>query len=422
MMNYITKKYYLQAGILIVMIVSIWACTSMDEGYKEFLKNGETSYTGKIDSLKVFSGKNRVKVKGLFISDPKITECRIYWNTGADSISVPVTRTENVDTLDVIIDGLPENIYSFEVRTLDAEGNKSVAVSEIGIVYGNRYQNSLYNRPEISSYTSATDPNHELTIEFASMDVSLGPLATEIKYTDIDDVEQNVVVPIDSSSVVLENYNYLNPYISRTLFLPEPTSLDVFYSDFQTGDPVVKYLGNNAVPFKNSSRCCNSTGVWGILDSPWITNDAAKNHYDGTDYYGGWASSDSGSFNLSSLSGGTPITNGKVYQTITLPAGTYKFKCTPKGLNGGLYSTYSIPDDFVYLVAAKGNILPDSEAGVLETDPSTLGFVRFDKSMSPDVFETTFTINNIETVSLGISATQGSNKFCPILSFSLEKM
>src|SRR5690606_17809370 len=133
------------------------------EGYKDFLKDGETSYTGKIDSLEVLSGRNRVNVKGLFISDPKISECRIYWNSGSDSISVPVTRTQNVDTLDVIIDNLPENIYSFEVRTFDALGNKSVAVSKIGTVYGNRYQTSLYNRPEVSSKTSVSDPTGKLT-------------------------------------------------------------------------------------------------------------------------------------------------------------------------------------------------------------------------------------------------------------------
>ncbi|WP_308991132.1 DUF4998 domain-containing protein [Mariniflexile litorale] len=413
MMKYILKKYYLQFIVVVALATSFGACSTMDEGYKEFLKDGEISYTGKIDSLHIFSGRNRVNVKGLFISDPKITECRIFWNSGSDSIVVPVVRTQGVDTLDVFIENLAENIYSFEVRTYDALGNISIAVSSIGSVFGDNYQASLYNRPYLSSSVYKGDANSTLKVEYGNIDLSTGVVGTQYVYTDVNDEEHVTTIPLADPSA-LPYYKKASSFKYRTTFLPNETAIDTFYVEYVTVDDVeLVYVLNREIPFVSSDK----SGRWGNL-TDWTTNDAAKNHGG----YGGWDSNSTGVFNIESGWGSPSITNGKVYQTLTLEAGNYKFKCSPRAKNGGIDSGYTIPEDFVYLAVAEGTDLPDSNAGVLETDPTTLGFVRFEKTMTPDMFEIMFTLTETKTISFGISTTQGQSRFCVIESFSLEKL
>lgn len=237
-MKHKIKKYFLHSFVVLLAIAGLGSCTTQDAGYENFIKNGEISYTGMIDSLKIYSGHNRVQVNGLFIADPKITECRIFWNNRKDSLVIPITRTQGVDTLRVIIPNLAENIYSFEVRTYDKLGNKSIAVTSIGKVYGERYQMSLINRPIVS--TMLVSP--KLTINFATMDTSTGVYSTEVTYTNTAGVLTTVVVPyfiystvpntapVINTSVIIPDYKS-GSFSYRTLFKPDPTCIDTFYSD-----------------------------------------------------------------------------------------------------------------------------------------------------------------------------------------------
>lgn len=239
-MKRIIKKYFSNSFVVLLAFAGLGSCTTMDEGYKDFIKDGEISYTGKIESLLVFSGQNRVQVNGLFISDPKITECRIFWNNREDSLVIPVTRTQGVDALSVIIPNLDENIYNFEVRTYDKLGNKSIAVNSIGKVYGERYQLSLINRPIVTS----TLISPKLTINFTTMDTSTGVYETEVTYTNTANVLTTVTVPyfihdavlnkfVINTSVVIPDYKN-GSFSYRTLFRPEPTCIDIFSSEVTT--------------------------------------------------------------------------------------------------------------------------------------------------------------------------------------------
>lgn len=234
------NKYFLQSLVVLVAIAGFGSCTTMDEGYKDFIKNGEISYTGKIEDLEVLSGHNRVKVNGLFKSDPKITQCRIFWNNRADSLVVPVVRTKGEDELSVFIPNLAENNYNFEVRTYDKVGNKSIPVYSVGKVYGERYQLSLNNRPIASSTLSGT----KLTINFATMDTSTGVYETRVTYTNTSDVLTTVTVPyfiydtvakknVVNSSVVIADYKS-GSFSYVTMFKPDDQCIDVFSSDVTT--------------------------------------------------------------------------------------------------------------------------------------------------------------------------------------------
>lgn len=408
-------KYKVYVVILLGSILSIFSCTSADE-YLKFTEGGAISYTGKIDSLKFFPGRNRVKVEGLIISDPKVAEMRVYWNNKKDSAVVPINRTSGVDAVSTIIENIPENIYNFEVKTFDAKGNSSVSQSVNVQTYGERYQSSLTDRKIISSKLSS---DFSLTIDFATMDLTTGAYATEVVYTDNLNVEHTITVPVTTSQIVMPNYKNGSQFKQRSLFLPVLTSIDIFYTPFVSKEPQVidltYMIKNNKRPFVASSF----SGRWGIL-ADWTTNDACKNHggYGGIDF--GCCGNPPATINLESGWGAPVITNGKIYQTITLGAGTYIFNAPLLASGSGLNSGYTL-SDYVYLAVAKGNILPDSSGGVLETNPATLGFKRIVNTMSADSAVITFTITQTEQVTLGISTTQGNERYGHFLSFSLVK-
>ncbi|MGS2761510.1 DUF4998 domain-containing protein [Sinomicrobium sp. M5D2P9] len=406
---------------IVLCFFAVLSCSEMDD-YKEYVRDGEISYTGKIDSLKIYSGRNRVRVEGLFKADPKITECRIYWNDRADSLVIPVTKTANLDTLRTLIEGLDENIYNFEIRTYDQLGNSSVPVYATGTAYGQRYQASLINRPVNKSDLYAGDLT--ATVAYAGMDLTSGVFATEIIFMDGNDGEHILRVPIDSTGVEIENYKIGTEYQYRTLFLPDSTSIDTFYTDYTSIDPNIVYLKNYEAPFERESF----SGRWGILAN-WITNDAAKSHngYGGTDTNTGTAY-----FNLESGWGTPEIVNGKVYQTVTLSPGTYTFKANLRQ-SGGANDTWNVGQgDQAYLVVSEGDDLPDVD--VIETSSATLGHVRVLRDNDPDGFKVEFTITEEKQVSVGYATTQpGGNvneqypgtangRHCNIRSFEFYKM
>ncbi|MBF4470533.1 MULTISPECIES: DUF4998 domain-containing protein [Flavobacterium] len=402
------KKYFVHAFAFLLAAVTISSCTSMDDGYKDFIKDGEISYTGKIDSLHVYSGKNRVQVKGLFISDPKITECRIYWDNRKDSVVVPVTRTQGIDVLDVIINGLVENVHNFEVRTFDKLGNTSIPVYKIGTVYGDRYITSLYNRPIASKYFSPK----LTTINFASMDLSSGAYAVELTYTNTSDAATKVQLPIAQSSLNINDFKMGSSFTYKTLFRPNAASIDTFESvtTTVTGNEI-QYLNNNYYPF---TRLAYDNARWGV-PAEWVVSASAKSHTVSGVTYGGL---DALYFSLESGWGQPAITNGKVYQTMTLPAGTYIYSIS---INATSYAADA--NDQGYFLIAKGNTLPDVTA--VEASANTLKWERV-KNVTPLIRTLSFTLAADTQVSVGVvssssAMTSSTGRHLKINYFKLVK-
>lgn len=382
-----------------------WSCSDMDD-YKKYIEDGEISYTGKIDSLMLFSGRNRVLIEGLFIADPKIVECRIFWNSGSDSLSVPITRTNGVDTLSVLIEGLGENVHNFEIRTYDALGNSSIPMYGIGTAYGDRYQASLINRPVISNDMGGG----ALTINYGSMDLTTGVFGTEVNYVDVTNMENTIIVPIDSTNVVIYDFQPGSEYTYRTLFLPDTTSIDTFYTDYVAYSPRLEvtpapYLKNTSAPFAKATW---DGSRWGT-PADWIHNSAALSH-------NGYGALDGDVFDLESGWGQPDIINGKVYQTVNLEAGTYIFNINIKELN---YEGADNNADKGYFTIASGSTLPDVDD--VESSSKTIAYERINKvnGLSRSVV---FTITEeVAQVSIGVQTTndQGAGRYLKINSFEL---
>ena len=338
------KQSKIASYISLLLLILISSCTKMDAYKAKYMAGGPIAYPGKLDSVKILSGKNRVMVTGLFTSDPKIVKYRVFWNSRQDSIEVMVKRTAGIDTASVIIPALPEGLMSFEIRTYDVEGNTSIPVFVAGNVYGDLYQATLVNR-NVANAGLAT--NGAAVIYWADVVSDTTMKSIEIKYSNNLNVIVDTIVAAQSAGLVtyLPNYQQGSFFSYRAGYLPATKAIDAFYAPYSNSNNL--YFVNSGNPFINASNA----GRWGIL-AGWTTSKNVINHDNMTT--GGWCADQGGCLSMEMGWGWTPpISNGKIYETIMLDPGTYTFSIV-MGFNGSF--------DPVYIVAAAGNTLPDVAA------------------------------------------------------------
>jgi len=382
------SKDFLRAILPVMLVTVLASCSKMDD-YKKFAEGGEISYTGKLDTVDVFSGKSRVFIKGLLNSDPKVKKAIVYWNNMADSIIVPVNRTANNDTLKFFVNNIQEGIQNFVIYTYDDFGNRSIPVYKTGRVYGDRYQATLTNR----GLSVIMDGSGLTTVSWSGMDRLSGVFATELIYINNSGLETTIRASIDDAASVLTNYKVNTPIKYRTLFLPDTMSVDTFYTSYQQvrsifRDVTSDFLLNTKAPFSQSEF----NGRWGTPSS-WITNSAVKNWSASGKFFGGVDRNQS--HRLSMEAGWTngnllSFTNGKIYQSPVLPAGAYTFEVDVVGASS------AAP---LYIVASEGTIIPN-----IENLNTSLGNTRITGNGTA-TYSVNFDVAQDKAVSIGMVGT-----------------
>jgi len=387
---------------LLLVAVLYTACTKQDD-FKKFVEGGEISYTGKLDSVKMFSGDNRVLLKGLFLADPKVVKCKIFWNNGQDSVVLPIVKKNAIDTLVYSIQNVTEGLQNFTIYTFDKVGNKSVPVYANARSYGDRYKASLSNR---GINLAQTGSDGVTKIDWLGMDRLTGVFATEVQYTNNSNQTVTIKAPIDATSTVLSNFKTSSTIKYRTLFLPDTSCVDTFKTDFVDRyipryveqDLTSTYL-KNAGPFNRDTW---DGSRWGTL-AEWISSAGAKNI--SSNRYGGYELR--GGVGVLSFESGwgitTPVTNGLIYQTITLPAGTYSFRLSGIDQNTG---------GSRFIAVAAGNKLPN----VTDITSASIAFANISDG------KLNFTLTQQTTVSIGFAVSiDNSGQYIKIGSVGLFK-
>ncbi|MBC7886472.1 MAG: DUF5013 domain-containing protein [Ferruginibacter sp.] len=401
------QKNYNPFLILAAGCCILSACSKMDE-YKKFTGDKEISYTGKADSVIAYSGKNRINLSWLRSSDPKVAKTRIYWKNRTDSVEVPLNNSvPGSRRLNAIINNLPEGSYNFELFNFDNLGNTSVVSRVSGVAYGATFQQSLLNRGIESFYARQFNIGYNAAVQwFASAEKSIG---VEVSYMDSAGVTRKVIGDPKLSSTHLPKYDERNPISYRTMFLPDSTAIDTFYT--AAASKTVNTLLPNQVHIKNPGNpfiAEKMVGRWGTL-ADWITTTPVKNHDGGV---GGIDNLNTSTQRLLSFEfWGTPaIVNGKVYQTGSLPAGSYRLVVTTENINNNLENSY--------ISVAKGSILPD----VANISQSVVN-LKFINNMSNKDLTLSFTLTQFELISLGVVSTmqQVNESSLRIRSFKLFK-
>src|SRR5690606_18849163 len=115
----------------------------MDDSYAELIKDGGTTYVGKVDSVQVASGKKRLKLSWLLSADPSLKKVKVFWNNKTDSLEIPVENPGNSQRMEVLIDDLDEGKHTFEIITYDSRGNTSIKVELLGEAFGDLYASTI---------------------------------------------------------------------------------------------------------------------------------------------------------------------------------------------------------------------------------------------------------------------------------------
>lgn len=217
---------FLSMTILLLCSLVLVSCSKWDD-YKKYTADGEILYTGKMDSIKIYSGKERVRVAGLFRPDPNITKCKIFWNSRADSIAFDVVINPNDLEFDKTF-AVAEGVKTFEIVTYDNKGNSSIPVKVVGTSYGNSFRRKISNR-NISSLAFASD---KTTVNWDVIDLTNKPIGTEIVYN-VDGEDLTLVTAIDKTQSVLQNFNYQNKSFKyRTVYKPDASSIDTICTPY----------------------------------------------------------------------------------------------------------------------------------------------------------------------------------------------
>jgi hypothetical protein len=206
-----------------LFLISIESCENFMDIHEEYLEGGEIIYAPKPDSVAFIAGKNRIMFRGWVYNGVNIDQLIVRWNSGLDSISIPVTFKNEMDSIDVIIDNLPEKSYTFDVYTIDNFGHRSLTITNFGSSYSDIYLSTLIPRRVKSM--SLTDK--EGVIEwFAAAE---GLVGNEIRYVKSDGTTD--VAFMDASMYHIGvDVKAGSEFEHRSLYIPEEQAIDTFYT------------------------------------------------------------------------------------------------------------------------------------------------------------------------------------------------
>ena len=214
--------------LVLLFIGALASCDGMDATYKEFIEDGPIVYIGKVDSLKAYAGRNRVMLEWQKLLDPRAKTARIFWENRTKSADVQLTdKSKNTQ---FIVNNLDEGSYVFEVFTYDAYGNSSIVSEVPGTVYGDIYEDLLFN----TRVKTAVLKDGVLTITFAASLESTF-YGSEISF--VNPAGTNTSVILKAPQTVIKIEGFVGDHINyRSIYLPEKTALDYFYSESERLD------------------------------------------------------------------------------------------------------------------------------------------------------------------------------------------
>ncbi|MBB5441109.1 hypothetical protein HDC92_004814 [Pedobacter sp. AK017] len=214
-------------SIALAGVCGFMACKKMDSTYAQYVIPNGIIYPGKANSPVAKSGLNKVQISWKRGSDPKVVKARVFWNNYTDSAEVPVPANQEV--ISYTVTNLPENYYSFIIRTYDAAGHASVPVEVSGDAWGERYRSTLLNRVVQSSTFNLANT---LSLQFEPVIPGSTIVKSDVEYTTTAGVLKTVSVLPGTLTLQLTDYKLETGYKLRTQHLAA-TAIDPLYTNDQ---------------------------------------------------------------------------------------------------------------------------------------------------------------------------------------------
>jgi hypothetical protein len=225
------KKYILY----VISFIAFISCSDMNDMHDKYLRDGEKTYVGRVDSIRAFSGNERVLIQ-YWITDPRVKKLHLLWNQKRDSTVVSIPEHEPPDALEVMVGerngNITEGDHTFFFYSHDERGHRSVVFETLVNVYGERYQATLVNR-SLKGVTKSGD--NELTLTWGGSS-STDETGIEIIFKHTSGEDKSEFIPIEDigATTVIEEVDFGSPVQYRTWFKPNPDAIDRF------GAPLVR--------------------------------------------------------------------------------------------------------------------------------------------------------------------------------------
>lgn len=218
--------------IIIAFAVGTFSsCKQGDEIYEEFIVPGGLTYPQKADSLKAYSGINRVKLEWFAPSDPSVISAKVFWHNYTDSLELAMSDIPaGNQRISVFINDLKVGPYTFYVKTYDDKGNVSVTANVTVTVFDDKYGLSLEQEPVI---LSTMNERGEWIIQFGALS---GAFGDEIEYRTIDASTKTVVVDASNErTAMITDFEVGSIFRYRTIYFNENSYVDSVYTDYYEG-------------------------------------------------------------------------------------------------------------------------------------------------------------------------------------------
>jgi hypothetical protein len=211
------------------MFAGLVGCDDNNSMHQKYIDQGETFYTGKVDSVKAWPGNERVKLTWELNSDPRIKKIVISWNEGIESKSEEIPVSAGTKQMETILN-VPEGTYLFKLMTMDSDGHRSLDVEKSVQIYGPKYVLYMYSQKgrRISSF-SMSGAAAELTWTAADADL----VKTVLKYYSSSDALLEREIPNDEVRTTLPDIKAGSAYSIYSYFLPVPEALETLLSIYE---------------------------------------------------------------------------------------------------------------------------------------------------------------------------------------------
>lgn len=218
------KNVYLLLAFLIA--ASIISCKNQDDIYMEFVKKGGNIYPEKTNNLKAFTGYKRVKLVWNAPKDPSVKTAKVYWNNKTDVMDIDYS-TFSDDQIEIIVDGLEEKSYTFQLVNFDAKNNPSMT-SEITVApYAENWLLTHTERTVISAEVKGSAA--EIVMSFGTNEM----ITTKFRYIDTngETVELDETMDTNSNKISLPDAISGNRFEFSSSYCPAE-GLDTIWSEW----------------------------------------------------------------------------------------------------------------------------------------------------------------------------------------------
>lgn len=220
------KTYLLYPIFLFVTIAMFSSCKEMDSTYAEYVVPNGLKYPQRADSLRVYAGFNKVRLKWNKPKDPSVTHAEVYWNNYEDTLRVDLPQDK--DTVTVDIAGLNETTYTFYVINFDKEGNTSIPMETSGSPYGDHY---LVGSTDRAVNSALRDENNVGTVNWGAKTTDL--VYSEVRYKTTSGELETVRLYADQTQLECPDIMPGEPFEYRSVFLPQK-GIDSIARNWQT--------------------------------------------------------------------------------------------------------------------------------------------------------------------------------------------